>query len=185
MAGDVLGADPAIRAAWSRVRLLILDVDGVLTDGGIYLGANGAEFKRFDVKDGFGIAQWRRAGGLVAMLTGRQGEVVEARARELSIDAVIQGSRDKGADAVALCRRFGIDPTAAIMVGDDLPDLSAFAVCGCTAAVADATPAVRAAAQVVTLARGGCGAVREVIEALLGSRSEGIVAPGVPDGSVS
>ncbi len=184
-ARDVLRASPAMRVAWSRITLLILDVDGVLTDGGIYLGGDGVEFKRFDVKDGFGISQWRRAGGVVALLTGRRGEAVEARAVELSIDAVVQGSRDKGADAIALCQRFGVDCTAAMMVGDDLPDLPAFAVCGCAVAVADAAPEVKAAAQVVTSARGGHGAVREVIEALLFAQDSPAAVLGVSDGSAS
>lgn len=176
-----------VGAALSRIQLVILDVDGVLTDGGIYLAADGSEAKRFDVKDGFGIAQWRRAGGRVAFLTGRRGTVVDHRARELGVDCVKQGSKDKGTDARGICSELGVEASRALVVGDDLPDLAAFGVCGVAVAVADAVEEVRSAAHGVTSARGGHGAVREIVEVLLATRAAGGAGDsgGEHDGSVA
>lgn len=176
-----------VGALLRRIQLVILDVDGVLTDGGIYLAADGTELKRFDVKDGFGIAQWRRAGGRVAFLTGRRGTVVEHRARELGVDCVKQGSKDKGTDARGVCSELGVEASRTLVVGDDLPDLAAFGVCGVAVAVADAAEQVRTAAHGVTSARGGHGAVREVLDVLLaaGAPAGASESSGELDGSVA
>lgn len=169
----------------SEVALVICDVDGVLTDGGIYLDGEGRETKKFNVRDGFGIAQWRRAGGRVALLTGRSSGAVGHRAHELGIDTVVQGSHDKGADALRICAALGVAPRHALMVGDDLPDLAAFRACGIGIAVADAVAEVRRAAAGVTHAAGGQGAVREVLDVLLACRDAGPPPVGALDGSVS
>ncbi|MDA0802840.1 MAG: HAD hydrolase family protein [Planctomycetota bacterium] len=174
--------DPSMRGRLSQVTLLILDVDGVLTDGGIFVGADGSESRRFDVKDGLGIVQWRRAGNTVAFLSGRCGSVVEHRARELGVDRVVQGCQDKAAGARRLCADIGVRPDQALMMGDDLPDMAAFNACGVSAAPADAVAQVRSRADIVVSARGGHGAVRELIDILLEVRRPAAV--GVCDGEV-
>jgi len=149
------------------IQLLVLDVDGVLTDGGLYVDDKGHPSKKFNVKDGLGIKLAQRFGIQVAILTGKTSRVVEYRAKELGIEHVIQGSKDKGADIEALCEQTGIPIRLTAMIGDDLPDLPAFAVVGFPVAVGDAVDEVKQAASLVTRAHGGRGAVREAIEHLL------------------
>lgn len=149
------------------IQLLVLDVDGVLTDGGLYVDDDGKPSKKFNVKDGLGIKLAQRFGIQVAILTGKTSHVVEHRAKELGIEHVIQGSKDKGADINALCETTGIPIRHTAMMGDDLPDLPAFAVVGFRFAVGDAVEETKAAADLVTTKPGGHGAVREAIEHLL------------------
>ena len=149
------------------IQLLVLDVDGVLTDGGLYVDDDGKPSKKFNVKDGLGIKLAQRLGIQVAILTGKTSQVVEHRAKELDIEFVIQGSKDKGADINALCEKTGVPIRFTAMVGDDLPDLPAFAVVGYKIAVGDAVDETKAAADFVTTRPGGRGAVREAIEHLL------------------
>ncbi len=150
-----------------RIRLIVLDVDGVLTDGGIYMGPSGEAMKRFDIKDGLGLALWHRAGGMTAILTGRSSEIVENRARELHITAVRQGCTDKGAAFEALREELGVSGEETAYIGDDLIDLPVMGRVGLPVAVADAVPEVRAAACFVTEHPGGHGAVRETTERIL------------------
>ena len=147
--------------------LLVLDIDGVLTDGGLYVDDDGKPSKKFNVKDGLGIKLAQRFGIQVAILTGKTSGVVEHRAKELGIEHVIQGSRDKGADITALAERIGVTLEENAMIGDDLPDLPAFAVVGYAIAVGDATQEAKQAADHITQAHGGQGAVRQAIEHLL------------------
>lgn len=154
-------------AAPENVRLLCLDVDGVLTDGGIHLDDHGLESKRFHVRDGTGIRIWKRLGLEIALLTGRKGMVVRHRASELGIELVVQGSGNKLVDFTNLLRALNLRASEAAMLGDDLPDLGIMKVAGYPMAVADAVPEIRAAAQFVTVRPGGHGAVREAIEHLL------------------
>ncbi len=149
------------------IRLLVLDVDGVLTDGGIALSDLGHETKRFHVRDGAGIRMWMHLGLEVALITGRSGMVVHHRARELGIQHVITGSKAKEASFNTLLAQLGLAPSATAMLGDDLPDLPVLRACGFSMAVADASAEVLAVAQFVTHQRGGHGAVREAIEHLL------------------
>jgi 3-deoxy-D-manno-octulosonate 8-phosphate phosphatase (KDO 8-P phosphatase) len=158
----------AERAA--RIRLAVFDVDGVLTDGRLLLGPDGAEYKAFHVRDGYGLVALRRAGLDIAVISGRTSAVVVARMRELGIVGVHQGIADKGECLAGVLAAAGIPGSATLYVGDDEPDLPAFALVGLPVAVADASPAVRAAAAWVTRARGGQGAVREVCELLLAAR---------------
>jgi len=151
----------------ATIQLLVLDVDGVLTDGGLYVDDKGHPSKKFNVKDGLGIKLAQRFGIEVAILTGKTSHVVKYRAKELGIEHVIQGSKDKGADIEALCDKTGIPIRFAAMVGDDLPDLPAYAVVGYKIAVGDAVEEIKAAADFVTTKTGGRGAVREAIEHLL------------------
>lgn len=157
-----------------RVRLVGLDVDGVLTDGGIYVGLAGdrpVELKRFDIQDGLGIKLLQTADLVVVFLSARASDATLARARELRVAEVIQDKRKLPALAAVLARR-GIDWAECCFVGDDLPDVPLLRRVGLPVAVANAAPEARAAARYVTLARGGSGAVREVAEAVLRQRGE-------------
>lgn len=154
-------------AAAARIRLLCLDVDGVLTDGSILLDDQGHETKRFFVRDGTALRAWQRAGGVVAIITGRGGRAVERRARELGIDLVRTSVDRKGPVFESLLEELGMTAEEAAMVGDDLPDLPVLERCGYPVAVRDAVAEVRAAARFVTEQPGGRGAVREVVETLL------------------
>jgi 3-deoxy-D-manno-octulosonate 8-phosphate phosphatase (KDO 8-P phosphatase) len=163
-------------AAAKRVRLLGLDVDGVLTDNGVYIGPlAGArvEFKRFDIQDGLGLILLRTAGLPVFWLSGRASEATALRAAELRIDEVLQvpGPRKVAAlDELLTRRSIGWEEVA--FVGDDLADLPVLRRVGLPIAVANAVTDVKAVARYVTLASGGHGAVREVIELLLRARGE-------------
>ena len=149
------------------IRLLVLDVDGVLTDGRLYFGPRGEALKVFHVRDGFGIVQLRRAGVAVAVISGRRSPMVTLRCRELGIRHVHQGVTDKLAAFARLCARLNISPAACACVGDDLPDLPLMRAVARSFAVADAHPRVRRAATQVTRLPGGGGAVREICDLLL------------------
>lgn len=169
-----------------RVELLVLDVDGVLTAGGIVLGqaddpAGGPalEWKEFHVRDGLGLRIWRDAGKRLALISGRKSGVVERRAAEIGATDVLQGVADKGAALLTLLAARGLKSEQSAFVGDDLIDVPALARCGLAVAVADACPEAVAAAHYVTLRPGGRGAVREVVERIL--RCQGLwpaVEPG-------
>ncbi|HKD53197.1 MAG TPA: HAD-IIIA family hydrolase [Steroidobacteraceae bacterium] len=157
----------------AAIRLLVLDVDGVLTDGRLYYGPRGESLKVFDVRDGLGIVQLQRAGLSVAVISGRRSAMVTARCRELGVHHVHQGVSDKLAVLRRLCTRLRLTPAAVACVGDDLPDVPVMRAAALSFAVADAPPAVRRAADVVTRRRGGRGAVREVCDHLLALRMRG------------
>jgi 3-deoxy-D-manno-octulosonate 8-phosphate phosphatase (KDO 8-P phosphatase) len=150
-----------------HVRLLCLDVDGVLTDGTINLDDHGVERKRFHVRDGTAVRLWLRLGFEVAIITGRSSMAVRHRANELGIVHVIQKSSDKGASLAALLRSLDLEPLEVAVLGDDLPDLPAMRLAGYPMAVADAVPEIRGLAAFVTTHPGGRGAVREAVEHLL------------------
>ena len=149
------------------IKILVLDVDGVLTAGNIILDNAGVEYKAFHVRDGHGIKMLQRAGVKVAIITGRSSAVVDARAAELGIDEVRQGAREKLPVFEELVGRLGFTDEEAAYVGDDIVDLPVMRRAGLSFAVADAEPYVRDAADVVTERKGGQGAVREVIDLLL------------------
>lgn len=153
----------------AAVEALILDVDGVLTDGSIVYGPGG-EWKIFDVQDGHGLAMWKRTGGKLAFLTGRTSDAVRRRAEELKADALAEGIVDKGIAFRELAERLGVDPKRICYVGDDVVDLPPMKEAGLAVAVANAVPEVKAAAHWVTGRPGGRGAVREVAETLLKAR---------------
>jgi 3-deoxy-D-manno-octulosonate 8-phosphate phosphatase (KDO 8-P phosphatase) len=155
---------------WNRarvIRLLLLDVDGVLTDGRIIYTDGGEEIKFFHVRDGQGIKMVQQAGIEVVLITGRHSKVVRHRAADLGINRVFQAVRDKIAVLVELLENLHLEPRQVAAVGDDLVDLPLFSQVGLAIAVADAAPEVRTAAQWVTSLPGGQGAVREVCELLL------------------
>jgi 3-deoxy-D-manno-octulosonate 8-phosphate phosphatase (KDO 8-P phosphatase) len=155
------------RPGWRGVRALIMDVDGVLTDGGLYYTEQGDELKRFDVRDGQGLVLLRQAGILTAIVTGKRTTLVARRADELGIAEVHQGVTDKASTVSALLARHAVSPSAACYVGDDINDLPALAIVGIAVAVADAVPIVCRAAHHVTRAPGGHGAIREVCDLIL------------------
>lgn len=152
------------------IRLIVLDVDGVLTDGSIYVDADGREAKQFFVRDGFAIKCWQRGGGRLAVISGRSATAVAHRCQELGIDDVVQGAIDKQPAFTALLERQKLAAAEACAIGDDLPDLPMLAASGIGAAVADAAPEVIARADWVTRAAGGRGAVRELIGDLLAAQ---------------
>ena len=158
------------------VQLLVLDVDGVLTDGGIHLNDHGVETKRFHVRDGTGIRLWKELGYEVAIITGRSGQVVRHRAEELGIEHVYQGNKAKAEPFRQLLSRLHLPASAAAMVADDVPDLSVMRLAGYPIAVADAVPEIKALAAYVTFLPGGQGAVREAIEHLLRAKGRWLEA---------
>lgn len=158
-------------AATAAIRLLVLDVDGVLTDGRLYFGPHGELLKAFHVRDGHGIRALRAAGIEVAVITGRRSMAVKHRCRELGIRHLIQGADDKRAAFDRLCRRLSIAPHVCACIGDDVPDLPLMWAVGLAYAVADAHPLARRAAHRSTTIVGGAGAVREVCDELLAARA--------------
>jgi 3-deoxy-D-manno-octulosonate 8-phosphate phosphatase (KDO 8-P phosphatase) len=156
---------PAERAA--RLRMMVFDVDGVLTDGRLYIGAQGEVTKAFDVRDGHGIKLLREAGLTVALLTARSSEIVVQRAKELGIELVRQGQRDKLAGFEQLLADTGLHPEQCGYMGDDWPDLPVLKRARLAATVADACAECKALAHWVSTAPGGRGAVRELAELIV------------------
>lgn len=177
-------APPNVPAALlASIDLLVMDVDGVLTDGSILLDDEGRETKRFSVRDGMGITAWQRVGFHAAVVTRRSragggtGGAVQHRMRELGIppEHVIQGSRDKAAAIDDLANITGISPQRMAFVGDDWPDLAALRKVALPVAVGDADPYVKSAAKLVLSKPGGRGAVRELVEMLLTAKGNGLL----------
>ena len=176
---------PRIDPSLARgIRVVGLDVDGVLTDGGVYLGAmhgtsssdpQPMELKRYDIQDGVGVQLLRDAGVQVVIITGRVSESVSMRARELGVDALVQDPLARKLPALRrLLDTLGCPLEHCAFVGDDLPDLAVLRAVGLPVAVGNAVPEVRRAATLQLAARGGYGAVREFAEALLQARGEWI-----------
>jgi 3-deoxy-D-manno-octulosonate 8-phosphate phosphatase (KDO 8-P phosphatase) len=160
-----MDADLAARAR--RIRLITLDVDGVLTDARIYVDDHGREMKAFSALDGVGMKMAMHAGIAVAWITGSNAPVVAHRARQLGIHHVVQGAENKVTPWEKLVAELGVPPEACAHVGDDLPDVPLFLRCGLAASVPLAPAAVRARAHYVTQRRGGHGAVREFCDLVL------------------
>lgn len=166
-----LGAQEFARRA-REIEWLVLDVDGVLTDGGLYYDRRGAGSVRFHVRDGLAIKLAQRAGVKTGVLTGRSSKAVKRRAAELDLDAIIVGSRDKGADFDAFLEQHATEAKRVAYAGDDLPDLPVLGRCGLSFAPADAVSEVRDVVQIVLSRPGGAGAVREMIEDILRARGD-------------
>lgn len=156
--------------ALSHIQLLILDVDGVLTDGRLYFGAKGEALKVFHVRDGHGIKLLMAAGVQVTAFSGRRSAATAARLRELNVP-VVQGCSDKLAALNKLTKRLKVDPLKCACIVDDTPDLPLMLAVGFAAAVADAHPVVLSAAHWIAHSPGGLGAVRELCDALLRARA--------------
>ncbi len=169
---------PAANRSWTddldararRLAWLLLDVDGVLTDGRLWLTADGEAMKSFDVRDGLAVQLARRSGLEVGILSARSSPIVARRAAELGLDEVIQGENDKLAAFEQLLARRGFEASQVAYLADDLQDLPVLLRCGLAAAPADAAREIRERVHFVTEAAGGRGAVRELVERLLGAR---------------
>ncbi len=156
----------------ARIRLLVLDVDGVLTDGQLLYSNSGDETKAFNIRDGLGVKLLQDAGVRVAIITGRRSEIVARRAGELGIHDVVQGREDKRQALLEMCQRAGLAVEDCAYMGDDLPDLGAIVAAGLGMTVADAASEVREAADWCSERVGGGGAVREACEFILTARGE-------------
>jgi len=148
------------------IRLAGMDIDGTLTDGGIYMDGAG-DFKKFCVKDGYGIVSLLRSGVEVAFISGRRSPATGARAADLGVRHVYNGTADKLADLKELARKLDIDRSEVCFIGDDIPDIPCIEWAGLGIAVGDAAEAVKASADMTTERRGGDGAVREAAEHIL------------------
>lgn len=151
----------------SVVKVLIFDVDGVLTDGGLFFGDDGQEYKAFNSRDGHGIKMLQDSGVETAILTGRSSQVVLHRARNLGITRIIQGAHDKLSAYEAMLAETGLHPEQTAYLGDDLVDLPVLRRCGLACTVPDAPPEVLARVHYVTTAPAGRGAAREVCEFIM------------------
>lgn len=161
---------PVLWRRFRAIRLLIVDVDGVLTDAGMYYSESGDELKKFNTRDGMGIRLLQDIGVPTAIVTRERTAIVERRAAKLKIEDVHQGIVDKLPVVKALCAKHGIDADEACYMGDDLGDFEAMGHVGLPVAVRDAVPAILRAAWYVTRKRGGEGAVREVCDLILRSK---------------
>ena len=154
---------------FEKIKLILSDVDGVLTDGGISFDNNGVESKQFHIKDGLGIKMWQRAGFRFGILTARTSHIVKIRSAELGIDIVRQGFESKLPTAETLAQSMNLSLEEVCYIGDDLTDLPVIRAVGLGVAVADAVSELLSAADLVTQKAGGKGAVRELIEQILRS----------------
>ena len=162
----------SIKNKLKKIRLLLLDVDGVLTDGRIILDNRGNELKAFHVRDGHGIKMAQQSGIIVGIITGRKSAVVAIRARELGIQEVHQGARDKLSVYDSILSKYGLQDDQVAYMGDDSVDLAIFKRTGLAVTVADHDPSIKRHADLITKAEGGRGAVRELINLLLATRSK-------------
>lgn len=151
--------------------MILSDVDGVLTDGGIVLNNQGIEIKRFHVRDGMGVRLWQKAGYRFGIITHRSSQIVKTRMAELGIEIIRQGIDDKLAVMRKIIEQLRLDPSQVCYIGDDLPDLATVRAAGLGVAVGDACEELRQEADYVTTLGGGTGAVREVVEMILKAQS--------------
>lgn len=166
-----MASKPPNRNKLRAIRLLLLDVDGVMTDGGIYFSERGDELKKFDIHDGYGIAKIQKAGVQVGILTGRVSQLVTKRAQELGISEVHQNVENKLGVYEDLKQKLNVSDEEIAYVGDDEPDLPVMRKVGFAACPSNAVLAVRREADFICKNRGGEGAVREVVDLILQSRS--------------
>jgi 3-deoxy-D-manno-octulosonate 8-phosphate phosphatase (KDO 8-P phosphatase) len=152
---------------FTQVRLLVSDVDGVLTDGGMYYGSNGEAFKKFNTKDGLGIRKWLESGREFAVITGENSPCVHERMKKLSVKHYFPGVKDKGRVLRELASQLGLVREQIAYIGDDENDLSVLPEVGLFACPSDAAACVRASAQWICEREGGAGVVRELLESLL------------------
>ena len=164
--------DEALALRCRRLKLLLSDVDGVMTDGSLLLLADGSEAKAFNVRDGLGLVLAQRAGLRTGLLSGRSSEAVTRRAAELKLDVVVQGAADKAAALRRILTEQGLEASEVAYIGDDVSDLPVLTQVGLSAAPADAPLEVKAQTFMVTDAAGGRGCLREFIEAILRARGD-------------
>lgn len=154
----------------SNIRLLAFDVDGSITDGGIYYDDNEIELKKFNVKDGFGVVAVANEGIETAVITGRKAPLTERRMKDLKVKNIIQGERDKSKALNSLCEKLQIDLSETVCFGDDLNDMPMFRIAGVVVCPHDAHPFVKKYADYITLNDGGKGALRELCDLILISK---------------
>jgi 3-deoxy-D-manno-octulosonate 8-phosphate phosphatase (KDO 8-P phosphatase) len=167
-----LASNTTLTQRCARITLLVLDVDGVMTDGRITYTDQGSEIKAFNVRDGSGLKLWMGLGRQVGIISGRRSLVVERRAQELGIASVVQGSADKKAALAQMIGDLGVTSDQVASIGDDIVDVPMLRASGLAVAVADACAEAKGHADYVTQAGGGRGAVREVIELILRAQGE-------------
>lgn len=154
-----------------KIKLLLMDCDGVLTDGRLYYGPSGEEHKVFFVRDGYGLVAWHGAGGMSGIISGRNSPIVQLRFEQLGVKFIRQGNDDKEPAFEQILTEAGVTAEQTAYIGDDVPDIPVMRRAGLAVAVADADPRVKSAAHFVTKLVGGRGAVRELIDLLLDSRN--------------
>jgi 3-deoxy-D-manno-octulosonate 8-phosphate phosphatase (KDO 8-P phosphatase) len=162
--------DPKLRERFKKVKLLIMDCDGVLTDGRLYFGPTGEELKVFFVRDGQGLAYWHKAGFRSGIISGRTNPILEMRAKQLGVEFIWQGRKEKVSAFHELIEAAGASAEETAYVGDDTPDAEVFPLAGLGIAVGDALDEVKSAAHYVTKCDGGRGAIREVIDLILAAK---------------
>ena len=165
MADDQIS--PEVLARARKVKLLLMDCDGVLTDGRLYFAETGETLKIFHARDGQGIVDWHKAGFRSGIISGRNSKIVDLRAGQLGIEFVLQGRSEKVSAFNELLASAGVSPDETAFIGDDTPDAALMPHVGFAVAVANAHNDAKAAAHYVTQRNGGCGAVREVVDLLL------------------
>ena len=158
---------PEQQESLRKIKVTITDVDGVMTDGGIILGTDGQEFKRYDVKDGLGVTMARKAGLKACIITGRKSESVTIRGEELKFDGVYQGYFNKVEAYQVMKKEFGFEDENYLHLGDDILDLPLFGIVGFSVSPADGIEQVRTEVDYVTTTPGGRGALRETVELVL------------------
>ena len=166
-----------LKEKMSKIKMIILDVDGTMTDGRVYYSKNGEELKRFSIRDGMGIELLRKGEIGVGIITSENSPIVTARAAKLKIEPVLLGSRNKKKDLLELSEKIGIDIDNIAFVGDDINDLQALETAGFSACPADSAESVRNIADFVSSRNGGDGAVREIAEKILESQNKSITLP--------
>ncbi|WNC72930.1 3-deoxy-manno-octulosonate-8-phosphatase KdsC [Thalassotalea psychrophila] len=163
--------DSNILSQAAQIKLLVCDVDGVFSDGRIYLGNDGEELKAFNTKDGFGIKALGQNGVDVAVITGRQSNIVEKRMTALGVKFIIQGEEDKLPALMKIAKNLELTNEQIAYIGDDVPDLPCIEAVGLGVAVNDAHPLVKQGANYVTFIKGGFGAVRELCDLIMQSQN--------------
>jgi 3-deoxy-D-manno-octulosonate 8-phosphate phosphatase (KDO 8-P phosphatase) len=167
-----MDVSPDILIRARKIKLLLMDCDGVLTDGRLYFGPTGEELKVFHARDGQGIVDWHKAGFLSGIISGRNSPIVEMRGRQLGIEFIFQGRKEKISAFDELIVAADVNADEVAFIGDDTPDAEVMPFVGLAAAVGDAHDDVKAAAQYVAKLDGGCGAVRELIDLLLDAKKD-------------
>ncbi len=159
-----------IRKKLKRIKAVLLDVDGVLTDGGLYFDSKGNEIKKFNVKDGSGIKMAIKSGIKVGIITGRNSSIVKRRADDLGVNFVFQGVKNKGEILDKICEKMKVKPEEIAFIADDIIDLSLFKKVGLKVAVKDAHKFVKKEADIILNKKGGEGAVREFLDAVISTK---------------
>lgn len=170
MITTVQKVSPEILERARKIKLLLMDCDGVLTDGRLYFSERGEELKVFHARDGQGIVDWHNAGFQSGVISGRNSPIVEMRMKQLGVEFIWQGRKEKVSALNQILARANVDPDEVAFIGDDTPDAEVFSLVGLAVAVGDAHETIKSLAHYVTRQYGGHGAIREVVEMILASK---------------